>query len=874
MRSRSASVMGVLLVLGGATLARAQDEVPDDGAAGTIPSPDETYEILMNRANRTDSLPGPGGGPIEYQGQRLLFYPEGEVILLEGDAATEQAGTELKADRILFRSREGVVEAFGEASVSRGPSELKADSLFYDRESETVATFGASALSEGQSVTEGLDLKYDLDRRSGRLGTGVTTYVPWILTGDDMEKIGDSTYLVQDGYFTTCDLGVPHYSFRSTDIKLRQDDVIVASPVVLYFSDIPVFYLPWYVEPATRGRHSGFLRPQIGISTLILNSGRERNVRDLGYYYVINDYADAAVSADWYAESRLILRVDTRYNMRHSFRGDLHYESVWNRLDDERSQLIRYSHDHTFSRDTRGSVNVNWSSRRSFLRRNSFDPDEILQRAFRSAANYSTRFGWGSFVAGGDADFRLDSNRTTFRIPDIRLSINQRPLWGGRRKGAAGEGQPFWRILQYSASTSFVATVEQAQVDSLGNALTTIPTDSLGNEIEGDRETIRNEQDMGGRFTLSGPLNLFGVVKASPSASYNLSLQNDQLAEDEKLGGRGQFSTAVSFSTKFFRVYDSGLGPVRKWRHTVSPSVGFNYSPKANLFGARDTESARDALTDALTANLSFSQDLDVKVRQGEETARLTDDSGGGEGDEEEEEAQEERTRTVNLLNVTNTLSYDFVRAREPDQLGWRNLNTRLTTGVGRSFSVSSSFDTELVNQGATRETFNPFIRRVTTDFSLRGGGFQGSFRQRSFEDRRRERDVVAGRGTDEETAEAAEALEEAELQGQGFGPWSLNLTHSWSRTRSGDGNRQSLGIGASLLPSPHWSLNYRTTYDVTGGSFQGQTLALVRNLHDWQATLGVNLFPAEPQDRVQISFSVFLRDVPDLEFPYRVRRE
>ncbi|MEJ2152611.1 MAG: putative LPS assembly protein LptD, partial [Gemmatimonadota bacterium] len=385
-------------------------------------------------------------------------------------------------------------------------------------------------------------------------------------------------------------------------------------------------------------------------------------------------------------------------------------------------------------------------------------------------------------------------------------------------------------------------------------------------------EAIRNEQDMSGRFTLSGPLNLFGVLKASPSASYSMSLQNDQLAEDEKLGGRGQFSTAVSFSTKFFRVYDSGLGPVRRWRHTVSPSVGFNYSPKANLFGARDTESAREALTDVLTANVSFSQDLDVKVRQGEERAALTGgDSGAEEG---EEETEEERTRTINLLNVTNTFSYDFVRAREPDQLGWRNLSTRITTGVGRSFSVSSSFDTQLVKQGASRETFNPFIRRVTTDFSLRGGGSQGSFRQRGFEDRLQGRDVVAGRGTDEETAEAAEALEEAELQGEGFGPWSLNLTHSWSRTRSGSGNRQSLGIGASLLPSPHWSLNYRTTYDVTGGSFQGQTLALVRNLHDWQATLGVNIFPAEPQDRVQISFSVFLRDVPDLELPYRVRRE
>lgn len=132
---------------------------------------------------------------------------------------------------------------------------------------------------------------------------------------------------------------------------------------------------------------------------------------------------------------------------------------------------------------------------------------------------------------------------------------------------------------------------------------------------------------------------------------------------------------------------------------------------------------------------------------------------------------------------------------------------------------------------------------------------------------------MFAGRGSDDRTAEAAATLEEIE-EGQGFGPWTLSLTHSWTRTRQGGGNRQSLGIGASILPSPHWSLNYRTTYDVTESEFQGQTLALVRNLHDWQATLGVNIFPAEPQDRVLVSFAVFLRDVPDLEIPYRVRRE
>ena len=409
-------------------------------AVGRRAAPDALYERLLEVAEADTTGVAVEGAPIQYQGSRLVFYPQGEVIVLEGNAQAEQAGTTLEADRILYRSREGVVEAFREASVARGPSKLIADSLFYDRESGSVATFGASILTEGQSETRGVDLMYDLERKSGRLGGGTTVYEPWILHGDDMSKIGESTYLVEHGNFTTCDLPEPHYRFASSEIKMRQSDVIVASPVVLYFSDVPVFFLPWYVEPVTRGRHSGFIRPQIGLNTIIFGSGQERNVRDLGYYYVFGDYADARISADWYSESRTIVRFDTRYSLRHSFDGDLHAEHVWNRLDDSTSRLIQYRHDHTISRDSRAGVDVNWSDSRAFLRRNSFDPEEILQRAFRSAASYSTRFDWGSFVAGADADFRLDVSRTDYRLPDLRVSISQRPLWGaGPHRGRRAE---------------------------------------------------------------------------------------------------------------------------------------------------------------------------------------------------------------------------------------------------------------------------------------------------------------------------------------------------------------------------------------------------------------------------------------------------
>ena len=923
---------------GDPTGGRAGEAVPDttesvtpptagDTLTGDIPEPDEIYTILSGTTPGaappdgappdTIQAPGPEGGPLEYRGQRLVFYPVGEVIVLEGQAAAEQAGTRLQARRILFRSREGLVEAFGEASVARGPAQLTGDSLLYDRDTRTVATFGASVLSENQTTTEGVDLKYDLDRQSGVLGAGVTRYEPWILEGADLSKIGESTFLVDEGYFTTCDLEDPHYTFRSDEIKLRRNDVIVASPVILYFSDIPVFYLPWYVEPVVRGRHSGFLRPKIGINTLIFGSGRERNVQDLGYYYVFNEYADALVAADWYTESRFIVRFDSRYNLRYSFQGNLHYESVWNRLEDSQSQLVRYGHDHTFSRDTRANVDVNWSNRRSFFRQNSFDPEEILQRAFRSAASYSTRFDWGSLVAGADADFRLDVNRTDFRLPDIRLSINQRPLWG-RRTGAAAEAdRPWYQELQYSASTSVTGRLSRAAVDSLGNPLTRLPIDSLGNELPTEKATVVNEQEATGRFTLSGPLTLFGVIKSSPSISYNTNFENDELAEDGKLGGRGQFGGGLNLSSRFFRIFDPPIGPFTRARHVINPSVSLNFSPRANLFGAENTVEARRSLRRTLTASFSLGQDIDVKLPLGEgevaEEDVVEEEDGAAEieeGEAEEEEFEEEpveeervdeeepaeeepeeepdgdaaaaadtlaqedepSTSTVNLLNVTNSLSYDFIRAREEGQLGFSDLSTRLTTGLGRDFNISTTFAHQLVKQGEAREIFDPFLSRITTDFSLRKGGAI-SVARRGLTGAARE-DVQAGRGSDDTTREAQENLAEDYGPQEGFGPWSLNLTHSWTRSREGRGNRQSLGIGTSLLPTPNWSLDYRTTYDVTEGELQAQTLALVRNLHDWQATLGVNIFPAEPQDRVLITFSVYLREAPELEIPYRVRRE
>jgi hypothetical protein len=210
-------------------------------------------------------------------------------------------------------------------------------------------------------------------------------------------------------------------------------------------------------------------------------------------------------------------------------------------------------------------------------------------------------------------------------------------------------------------------------------------------------------------------------------------------------------------------------------------------------------------------------------------------------------------------------MGFDVIRNGEEGKIGFRDLSTRLSSGLGESFNLSTTLGHELVRVHEDQtETFDPFLARITTDFSIRRGG--GVSARRPLR-----QDAFAGRGAEDDLDEAREDLA---AEGSGLGPWSLGVTHSWTRDREGLSNRQSMGIGAQLLPSPAWSLNYQTNYDITESKFQGQTLSLVRQLHDWTAALNVNFFPSEPQDRILVTFTVYLTEAPDLEVPYRIRRE
>jgi hypothetical protein len=249
---------------------------------------------------------------------------------------------------------------------------------------------------------------------------------------------------------------------------------------------------------------------------------------------------------------------------------------------------------------------------------------------------------------------------------------------------------------------------------------------------------------------------------------------------------------------------------------------------------------------------------------------------------EEEKEAQQYTERTVRLLSVSNRFSYDFERAKDPRLLGVTSLSTSATSQVSSAVSINLSATHDLTDTrpsgDGTEEFLDPFLQSLNTVVRFGGG--------RDFPSSR----TFTGRpGLGEKTVTSAEAgqgsiapgvgnEQEPEsdfdaIQSTGLGRWNVDLTHSLTRQREAE-SRQSLRFGTSFRPTRNWSMRYSTGYNITDGKFLDQTVSLVRDLNRWQATLNVNVFPQDPQDRVLVEFAVFLRDVPSLKVPYRVRRE
>ena len=771
-------------------LPKAGHALPQSDAARPDSTGSDTVEGDTLQAAGSDSLVSTAPAPEDTLMKALL--KELESVSYSGDT-------------IEMIPEDDVVNISGHATLEYQDASLGADRISYDMENERLNASGNTFLEDKSGEVTGEQMQYDLGEDKGVIKEAKTKHEEWYFNGETISKVGDEDMYAKDARFTTCDEEEPHYHFKCRQLKLKIADKVIARPIVFYVRDIPFFIFPFYVFPIQPGRKSGLLKPTFG---LFADDARGRSLTNLGYFWAASDYFDVTVATDLYERLRWSVWGEGRYRKRYSYDGRVFasYTRDTQRGDSRRGEYV-IRHNQTINKKSALKVDVNIATDRNIYKDLSYNIDQVLQRSLKSRVTYNRRENWGSYYLTFDSDYSLEKEETKIQAPVFNISKNSTSIF----KSSPGEELPQWYgNLVYSVSGDFT-NQRLTQTDSTS--------------------TTTNFQTSTVNANVSDPMQVLGWLNVSPGLSY----REVMFHSDEPGVGflqQGTYTVTTNVFTRLYGMFDGPrIGPVTKWRHTISPQVSYGFSPERQPAGSDQSEhfrgissSGRNMLT------LSLSNDLDAKYR------KVVDDKT--------------ELKTLTLARFVMRTSYNIKEAME-GQPGWGNLASRLESNPNDRFRFSLEANHSLYDES----TFDPFLTGMTTNFTLKG---KGTDKERDealeIEDDYMEQSPYADRNLPNSRT----------MYGTGLtGPWTFTFTHNLSKSRTGTFTNQSFRNTLSFNASKKWRLLYSYQYDLTNGELQDQTLTLRRELHRWEMFISLKQLPG---DRFSYEFRVNLQDIPALE--------
>ncbi|MGH7505566.1 MAG: putative LPS assembly protein LptD, partial [Longimicrobiales bacterium] len=304
------TLLAVLLLAGSAVPVLAQQRDTTKTPAERIRERLRAIAPLITDTTTQDSLPGDSAAvdsldttDVEFVDSIPTGPPSDGLTGIARDSVTEQllrlpgyVPTEYKAEEARFVADSARLDLSRAAEVLREGMRLTADtSIIFYQDSAYACAYGqpvVSGASLGSPVSSD-SLCYDIDRGIG-IARGARTQVDesgtWFVTGRELVTIGEDVY-THDAVFTDCDLEQPHYHFGAANMKVVRDNVLVARDVTLRFGDVPVLWLPFFVQSLASGRRSGLLTPRVSINDVAPTSNSyARQVDNLGFYWAISDH--------------------------------------------------------------------------------------------------------------------------------------------------------------------------------------------------------------------------------------------------------------------------------------------------------------------------------------------------------------------------------------------------------------------------------------------------------------------------------------------------------------------------------------------------------------------------------------------------------
>ena len=789
---------------------------------------------------------------VDYRSSHIEYDLIDSMIIMKKNSWVKSGTVSLSAYDIQFDTEARIVKAFSADEVNIEDTTSEDYSLGLQPNTIPVV------LRDKDEEVYGDFLEYSIDSEKGRIVQSKSNYDDGYYYGNKLFREQEDVFYVLDGHYTTCDADEPHFQFRSKNMKLIENDKLIARPVVFYIERIPIFILPYYVFPLKRGRHSGLLPFGFGK----FQRG-DRYVNNVGYYWAASDYMDMQAAFDYHEQNRT-LTFKSRMNFKKLYvfdgyvSGEYARETSYDELvanERERTRWVtRAIYNHTITPTFHIKAYGDFQSDNTYYQDYSNNLDDRLNRETKSKLNFSKRFGKSTAISGElSHTVNLDEESRVDQLPSMGVSLPTIWLFGSGKKNDEGKLEQKWynkitfryspRILNYSNRSTIDSVFITTELDSLGVPI----NDTTSHRSRREYAKISHNP------SLNLPnIKLFKYFQINPSISYSETWFKIYETDQSLSAGINanetyrtyQYNAGASLKTNLYGTIYPNIFGVSGLRHVITPSMSYGYAPDIDRHPlVRSYAGGGAGSRKRQSIGFSINQLFQGKVKSGE------------------------TEKNYDFLSLRSSFSYNFESEIKP----WSNMSTSFQSSVFRFVKFDGRMNHSLYKPNSDKLSFfSPYLQSFDFNARLTFSGKKSIFdeiSQQSSKNSVASEDRLAGK------------IDRARNPNS-FAPsgWSMSAIYSYNESGSGSNfvKRSFLRMNLRFNLTPTTSVAYSQSYDIVKGVTVNNSVNIVKKLHCWTGSIywvpigsnrgfGFKLFvTALPEIKLDSSHDSFLESLSE----------
>lgn len=731
----------------------------------------------------------------------------------------------------------------------------------------------APIFKEGNAEYKSKELKYNFDTKQGLISNVFTKESDGYLHGEKVKKKDDRTMYISSGMFTTCDNeDHPHFGISFSKAKAITDDKIVTGPAWFSLMEIPLpVGIPFAYFPFTDGKKSGFLMPSYGNA-----ANRGYYLRNIGWYFAINDYIDLALRGDIYTNLSYALNISSSYVKRYKYRGSIEFRYEDNHTGLKNTPSYSSSSDFKFrwthSQEAKShpyrtfSANVNLVS--SKFNQYTTNVSDYFNNTTTSSIAFSTRFGsaW-SFTANLGESYNINSGAISLDLPSMTLSSIQ--FYPFRKKKSSGK-RKWYEDISFSYRANLINTI-----DTYDSLLTS------SDLIKNFRNGIMHSIPISSNVKILKHLNWTNSISYTErwytnSISKTYNPETDLIDKDTIYGfiANRNANFTSSINTRLYGMFTFKKGFIKAVRHVINPSISFNYTPDFSepslgfydfytdkegkrVYYSKTENGVFGSPPQGASGVISFSlgNNLEMKVPDKNDTV--------------------EGMRKIVLLEAFNISSgYDLAR----DSVNWQPLRLTARTTLFKKLLInfSAAYTPYVLNENGvlTNELLwhkeGRLFQKQNSQWTLNMSWNLNSKADHS---------QTTGDYHSPTEMQYSPFSNPNEILSEHVDfsiPWNLTLGVNYSRLSSyivsiaGYQTNQSATLTArgDLNLTEKWKIGFSSGYDFINKDFTYTSIDFYRDLHCWE--MRMNWIPFGPRQGWNFSISVKAPMLQDLKYEKR----